>query len=84
MGMHRKTITLTEQQDSWVKDQIETGQFGNDSEYIRHLIREDQRAQQRLAALRDALIAGESSGESRPLDMASIKALGRERVKAAE
>ncbi|WP_353219266.1 type II toxin-antitoxin system ParD family antitoxin [Salinisphaera sp. S4-8] len=84
MGMHRKTITLTEQQDSWVKDQIETGQFGNDSEYIRHLIREDQRAQRRLATLRDALIAGESSGESRPLDMASIKALGRERVKAAE
>ena len=84
MGMHRKTITLTEQQDNWVKGQIETGQFGNDSEYIRHLIREDQRAQQRLATLRDALVAGESSGESRPLDMASIKAVGRERAKAAE
>ena len=39
MSMHRKTITLTEQQDSWVKGQIESGQFGNDSEYIRYLIR---------------------------------------------
>ncbi|PTB82677.1 type II toxin-antitoxin system ParD family antitoxin, partial [Pseudidiomarina aestuarii] len=39
MGMHRKTITLTEHQDDWVKTQIESGNFGNDSEYIRHLIR---------------------------------------------
>ena len=54
-----------------------------------HLVRREglatfQRAQQRLATLRDALVAGESSGESRPLDMASIKAVGRERAKAAE
>ncbi|MBT11501.1 MAG: type II toxin-antitoxin system ParD family antitoxin, partial [Oceanospirillaceae bacterium] len=44
MSMHRKTITLTEQQDGWVKSRIEGGQFGNDSEYIRHLIRQDQQA----------------------------------------
>jgi len=42
MRMHRKTITLTEQQDDWVKGQIESGHFGNDSEYIRDLIRRDQ------------------------------------------
>jgi antitoxin ParD1/3/4 len=39
MSMRRKTITLTEQQNGWVKGQIESGQFGNDSEYIRYLIR---------------------------------------------
>ena len=44
--MHRKTITVTEQQDNWIKQQIESGQYGNDSEYIRHLLREDQRRQQ--------------------------------------
>jgi antitoxin ParD1/3/4 len=80
MSMHRKTITLTEQQDSWVKGQIESGQFGNDSEYIRHLIRRDQQAQVRLATLRQALSEGESSGTPKPFDISAIKTAGRKRV----
>lgn len=48
MTMHRKTITLIEQQDGWVKAQIESGHFGNDSEYIRDLIRRDQQAKEHL------------------------------------
>jgi len=84
MGMHRKTITLTEQQDNWVKSQIESGHFGNDSEYIRDLIRKDQQAKERLAILRQALVEGESSGESKPLDISAIKAAGRKRVEAAK
>lgn len=83
MSMHRKTITLTEQQENWVKGQIETGHFGNDSEYIRHLIRRDQQAQERLTTLRQALLEGEASGKSKPLDMSAIKASGRKRIKAA-
>lgn len=42
MGMHLKTITLTEQQGSRVNGQVESGRFGNDSEYIRYLIWRDQ------------------------------------------
>lgn len=61
MSMRRKTITLTEQQDDWVKGQVESGHFGNDSEYIRDVIRRDQQAKKRLATLRQALIEGESS-----------------------
>lgn len=83
MSMHRKTITLTEQQDDWVKGQIESGHFGNDSEYIRHLIRRDQQAKERLATLRQALTEGESSGKPKPLDISAIKAAGRKRMKAA-
>lgn len=82
MGMHRKTITLTEQQDDWVKGQIESGHFGNDSEYIRDLIRRDQQAKERLAFLRLALAEGESSGKPKPLDISAIKAAGRKRIKA--
>ncbi|NGX17693.1 type II toxin-antitoxin system ParD family antitoxin [Wenzhouxiangella sp. XN24] len=82
MSMHRKTITLTKQQDDWVKGQIESGHFGNDSEYIRHVIRRDQQAQERLVTLRRALAEGESSGRSKPLDLAAVKAAGRRRVKA--
>ena len=84
MSMHRKTITLTQQQEEWVKRQIETGQFGNDSEYIRHLIRRDQQAQDRLATLREALTEGEASGNPRPLEMSAVKASARKRVKVAE
>ncbi|MBM1143641.1 type II toxin-antitoxin system ParD family antitoxin [Alcanivorax sp. ZXX171] len=84
MSMHRKTITLTEQQDDWVKSRIESGQFGNDSEYIRHLIRQDQQAQERLTTLRQALVEGEASGEPKSVDMAAIKAAGRKRMKAPE
>ena len=42
MGTTRKTITVTDQQDQWIKAQIEAGDFTNDSEYIRDLIRRDQ------------------------------------------
>jgi len=82
MSMQRKTITLTEQQDDWVKSQIESGHFGNDSEYIRHLIRRDQQAQERIATLRQALVEGESSGKPRPLDISAIKSAGRKRMRA--
>ena len=84
MSMHWKTITLTEQQNGWVKSRIESGQFGNDIEYIRHLIRQDQQAQERLTTLRQALVEGEASGEPKPVDMTAIKAAGRKRMKAAE
>ncbi|WP_229748218.1 type II toxin-antitoxin system ParD family antitoxin [Lacimicrobium alkaliphilum] len=75
---------MTEQQDDWVKGQIESGHFGNDSEYIRDLIRRDQQAKERLATLRQALAEGESSGKPKPLDISAIKAAGRKRMKAAD
>ncbi|SNY49452.1 antitoxin ParD1/3/4 [Arsukibacterium tuosuense] len=83
MSMHRKTITLTEQQDEWVKTQIESGHFGNDSEYIRDLIRRDQQAKERLTTLRQALTDGELSGKPKALDMSSIKAAARKLIKTA-
>ena len=82
MSMHRKTITLTKQQENWVKNQIESGHFGNDSEYIRDLIRKDQQAKEQLSTLRQALRDGELSGEPKPLDIAAIKAAARARLKA--
>jgi len=62
--MLRKTITVTEQQNSWIKSQIESGQYGNDSEYMRDLVRKDQEYNQKLSALQVALKEGEDSGES--------------------
>ena len=64
MTVVRKTITLTEQQDEWVKTRIATGDFTNDSEYFRDLIRRDQARNAELEVIRAALIEGEQSGVS--------------------
>jgi antitoxin ParD1/3/4 len=64
MSTIRKTITVTDQQDSWIKAQIAGGAFTNDSEYIRDLIRRDQADKAGLEAIRAALIEGEESGTS--------------------
>ncbi|MEM9989088.1 MAG: type II toxin-antitoxin system ParD family antitoxin [Pseudomonadota bacterium] len=42
MMMIRKTITMPEPMDDWIKSQIDSGRYGNDSEYVRDLIRKDQ------------------------------------------
>ena len=42
MSTIRKTITVTDQQDDWIKSQIEAGRYTNDSECVRDLIRREQ------------------------------------------
>jgi antitoxin ParD1/3/4 len=69
----RKTITVTSQQDSWIKTQIAAGAYTNDSEYIRDLIRRDQAIKADIEAVRAALIEGEESGEPRPFDSNQFK-----------
>lgn len=73
MGIVRKTISLTEQQDHWVKSQINAGHYTNDSEYIRDLIRREQERSAEIAAIRAALIEGEQSGEPRQFDLERFK-----------
>ena len=73
MGTTRKTITVTDQQDEWIKSQIEAGVFTDDSEYVRELIRRDQERNAQIETVRSELIKGEASGEPRPFDAASFK-----------
>ncbi|MEO7851471.1 MAG: type II toxin-antitoxin system ParD family antitoxin [Rubrivivax sp.] len=74
MSTVRKTITLTEQQDGWIKAQIQAGHYTNDSEYIRDLIRREQERSAQLDALRAALVEGENSGTPQPFDVQAFKA----------
>lgn len=67
--MIRKTITVTEQQNDWIKAEMSQGGYGNESELIRDLIRERQRQQQdyietpeEAAFVRAKLEAAESGG----------------------
>ena len=73
MGTVRKTITLTEQQDAWIADQIEAGLYTNDSEAIRDLIRREQARAFETESIKQALIDGEQSGEPEPFDFAAFK-----------
>lgn len=73
MGTVRKTITLTDKQDAWIKAQIEAGHYTNDSEYIRDLIRREQERSAEIEAVRAALVEGEASGEPIPFDAAAFK-----------
>jgi antitoxin ParD1/3/4 len=73
MGITRKTITVTDQQDAWIKARIEAGGFTNDSEYIRDLIRRDQARDAELMAIHAALEVGERSGAPRPFDAVRFK-----------
>ncbi len=73
MGTTRKTIIVTDQQDEWIKAQIEAGGFTNDSEYVCDLIRRDQARNAEIEAVRAELIKGEASGDPRPFDASCFK-----------
>ena len=73
MATIRKTITLTDQQDDWIKAQIAAGGYTNDSEVIRALIRREQERSAEVEAIRAALIDGEQSGEAKPFDLIAFK-----------
>jgi antitoxin ParD1/3/4 len=60
----RKTITVTDKQDEWIKARIAGGDYTNDSEYFRDLIRRDQQQNDKLVALRQAILEGLDSGVS--------------------
>ena len=64
MSMIKKTITVTNQQDEWIKSQIASGQYGNDSELLRDLIRKEQFKNSEIEFIRAALIHAEGRGMS--------------------
>ena len=73
MATVRKTITLTEQQDVWIKAQIDAGHYTDDSEYMRDLIRREQERSTEIEAIRTALVEGENSGEPQPFNAGAFE-----------
>lgn len=64
MATIRKTITLTDAQDEWIKARIASGEYTNDSEYIRDLARRDREQHAKYLALNEAIRKGLDSGVS--------------------
>ena len=64
MTLVKKSITVTDRQEQWIRAKIANGEYGNDSEYFRDLIRRDQEQNLRFRALKEAIQDGLESGLS--------------------
>jgi antitoxin ParD1/3/4 len=64
--MPTRNVNLTPELDKFVAMKIESGRYDNASEVmragLRALERDEQEQESRLAALREAIVAGEASG----------------------
>ena len=57
--MASMNISLPDKMKEWVEAQAESGQYSNSSDYVRDLIRHDQRRAEKLKALRSHLAESE-------------------------
>lgn len=77
-------ISLPESMREWIEERVAAEGFGTASEYLRALVREDQKRKARKALERklvDALESGEAT-EMTQADWAHIRSTVRERLKA--
>ena len=64
MALVKKSITITDRQEQWIRAQVASGDYGSDSEYFRALIRQDQAQNATFRALQEAVEKGVESGVS--------------------
>jgi len=72
------SFALPESLRAYIDERVQSGQYGNTSEYLRDLIRRDQQDQARQR-LRDLIAEGLESGPDRPLSRRVVADL-RERA----
>lgn len=76
--MARNTsVTIGDHFTGFIADQVQTGRYGSASDVVRAGLRLLEEHEAKVRALQDALIAGEQSGEPRPLDFDALKARKR-------
>lgn len=62
MAMVKKSITVTVQQEAWIKSQLASGNYGTESELIREALREKQTYIIEIERIQEKLVAAEKSG----------------------
>lgn len=67
------SITLSSHFEGFVSAQIEAGRYGNVSEVVRASLRLLEEHEQRVEALRQALLEGAASGDAGALDFGKIR-----------
>ncbi|MCL2338983.1 MAG: type II toxin-antitoxin system ParD family antitoxin [Proteobacteria bacterium] len=63
--LRNTSITLGNRFDKFAQTQVESGRYSSVSEVVRAGLRMLEEREMKIAALRDALIAGENSGRAR-------------------
>jgi antitoxin ParD1/3/4 len=79
--MATMNISLPDAMKQWVEDQVQTGRYGNSSDYVRDLVRKDQEraeAREKLQQMVDEALA------SGIVEMSRDELLARMRLKAKE
>ena len=67
------SITLGDHFEGFINEQVMQGRYGSASEVIRASLRLLEEREQKIQALRQALIDGEESGDAGELDMEAIR-----------
>jgi antitoxin ParD1/3/4 len=65
------SFALPESLRAYIDERVQSGQYGNTSEYLRDLVRRDQDDQAKKR-LRELITAGLESGPGRPLNRRSV------------
>lgn len=82
--MATMNVSLPDPMKDWVESQAEDGTFANSSDYVRHLIRQDQERAAAVARLHAALDEGERSGIAEDFDFDKFKARMRKEYSASK
>ena len=62
--MATMNVSLPDAMKQWVEEQVQTGRYGNSSDYVRDLVRRDQERADAVMELNRLIDEGFASGES--------------------
>ena len=74
------SITLGDHFEAFIGSQLKAGRYGNASEVVRASLRLLEEHEQKVEALRQALIDGEASGDAGSLDFDQIRRAARKQA----
>jgi len=77
------SIALGDHLEGFISSQVQSGRYGNASEVVRASLRLLEEHEQKVEALRQALIEGEISGDAGALDFGEIRREARTQVDVA-
>lgn len=71
--MATMNISLPEPMRKWVESRTKDGQYANNSDYVRDLIRKDRARLEKIQALQAAIDEGLASGTPKEFDVEAFK-----------